>query len=321
MEQDVKKKEYIHLDCAFNHFFALRYPINVRSGLYPSNHANALHNHDFPQVWYCRSGEYAHRVGEQIYKCKKGSVVTIPPGVFHQISFLEGEEAELVHLNVMYDIFLDTPPNKYINAIANLFLSPFQKELGHSLPTCYLLSQQSQSLFEEHLSWFAALNIVLPSQTPHMDICERLESMFSMPEFVMPEQFRKKAMWLAQMRVRPMIRVISFLNVHYPEKITEEDFLLAATSCRTDLYWCFKRFTGYTCSQYLQWLRTKHAFTYLTYTTYPLSYISDVCGFTNQAYMSRVFCRYMGITPREFRSNQRKRLDENPQKRLHLSKF
>ena len=83
MQDDRMKPGYKMLDCAFSKFLALRYPVFIKYYIYPPMHRNPMHNHDFPQLWYCLNGRYQHRVGDCIYECGKGSVVIIPPGVFH----------------------------------------------------------------------------------------------------------------------------------------------------------------------------------------------------------------------------------------------
>lgn len=305
MEQSNPQKKRKRLTCAFQKGFARQYHCLVRIKSYPPGYSDELHNHDYPQVWYCLSGTYTHQVGDQVYKCTKGSVILVPSGVFHGFWISDNESAELVEQSVMYDIFLDTPIDRYQNAAANLFLPPFAAELGISFPAYRMFSQESQAAFEAHISWFASLIFNLHNVTPNVQIYEKLEAIFSLPEFALPEEYREKAAWLVQLRLRPMLRVLAYLNLHYPEKIVEKDLLQVAAVCRTDLYQYFKCLTGYSCFDYLRWLRICHAADYMTNTTYSLSYISDICGFSNPPHMSRIFRNYTGITPRAYRKSVR----------------
>lgn len=134
MNKDVYIDKLIRLECAFIRYFPAQFPVTVNLRIYPSSHSTTLHNHDFPQVWYCLSGYYTHYVGNSQYKCTRGSVVIVPPGVIHEFHVPENETAKLLSLNVMYDLFKDVDPSLYINALAALFLPPFQKELGYSFP-------------------------------------------------------------------------------------------------------------------------------------------------------------------------------------------
>lgn len=60
------------LDFAFTRFWGLKYPVYVESRIYTSAHHGVLHNHDFPQIWYCLGGNYLHQVEDQVYECTKG---------------------------------------------------------------------------------------------------------------------------------------------------------------------------------------------------------------------------------------------------------
>lgn len=312
----MKTDERKLLDCSFAKFGQLRFPVLAKTWVYTYPHKNTLHNHDFPQLWYCLDGQYDHKLEDKIHRLGKGTVVIIPPGVYHSIMVQPGDCATVVQVNLMYDIFLDIPPERYVNTVACMFLQPFGKELGYSKPLIFTPSKESQVKLEEHFSWFTSLGYGPHGDNTGTEIYDKLEELFSLPEFALPVQCREKAIQLMQTRVKPIIRVLKYMNQHYPEKISEEDLLKEAMICRANLYRWFKRFTGYTCSNYLQWMRTKHVFVYLTYTTYPISYISDICGFTNPAYMSQLFSKFIGRKPRDFRAYQRAWLENNPDKRL-----
>ena len=293
------KKPYLSL--AFTRFSSKKHPINVKKQIFTAEHKGGLHNHDFPQLWYCLNGSYCHQVGDQVYECTKGSVVIIPAGVFHKFQIQAGRSVELFYLNVMYDIFLDTPFQRYLNTVTTLFLPCFTKELGHALPTYSMLSHESQTVFEGYLSQLSLICSGKLNTMTNRDIMEKLEVFFSLPEFALPEAYRQKAIQLVSNRLQPILQVLSYINNHYGEKIGEEQLLRKAGICHTNFYQLFKRYTSYTYSQYLQILRVKHVHLYLSNTTYPLSYISDVCGFCNTQYMSLVYKKYAGKSPRESR--------------------
>lgn len=305
MKDTMFNGKYARLLCAYEKRFSNGYPCICTKKVFPAGYCDGFHNHDFPQIWYCLSGSYIHRIGQREYECAKGSVIVVHPGLFHFFQIPEDGEVELLQMDVMYDIFLDTPPEQYVNATANLFLYAFSGELGLEIPVYRELCQESQAAFEVNASWLISLGYNLHYITPKSRICEVLEALFSLPELVIPEKYREKVKWLAQMRLRPVLRLLTYLNLHYPEKIVEEDLLRVAAVCRTDLYRNLKSFTGYSCFDYLRRLRINHAATYMTRTAYSLSYISDVCGFANLPHMTRIFQKYTGQTPTKFRKGRK----------------
>ena len=131
---------------AFDKFASCRYPVNLRTWVYTSKYDSVLHNHDFPQLWYCADGRYLHQVGDQVYECSKGSVVVISTGVIHKFSVPEGEETRLLCLEVMFDIFLDVPCKKYLNTIAAFFLPPFSRELCYNYSAYQITESDRKSV-------------------------------------------------------------------------------------------------------------------------------------------------------------------------------
>ncbi len=259
---------------------------------------NDGHIHDFAQVWYCCYGKYTHIVGDQTFHCTEGSVVIVPSGMYHEISFTEGD-TEVLELNVSYKLFLQTQPDRLVNTIANLCLPAFSQELGYSIPLYVMLSPQSQKLAEEHLSWLAMLRYTPKEMVRKEEIYEKIESLFSLPEFAISDKYRKKALRIAQTQLCPIFQILFYLNIHYPEKIEEERLLQEGGISRRGMYRYFKRVTGFTYSQYLQQLRVAHALAYLRQSQYSLPYISDMCGFCDVSYMSRVFQRCIGESPKK----------------------
>ena len=211
----------------------------------------------------------------------------------------------------MYDIFLDVPARQYINAITNLFLPGFSSELGMHIALYRMLSTESQIIWENISSWLISLRFNLHHFTPIDQVREKLEVLFSLPEFAVDKQYHKNAILIPQTRLWPMLRVLKYLNLHYPEKIIEEDLLGIASMCRTDLYRYFKYLTGNSCFDYLRRLRINHAALYMTHTAYSLSFISDVCGFSNLPHMHRIFKTYAGQSPSDFRKRRKAWVAQN----------
>ena len=320
MQQEEIMPRFYNYGLAFMRFSTQRFPIIADKRIYTVTTMKCGHRHDFTQIWYCCTGQYTHQVEDRIFECEKGSVILVPPGTFHWFWIPEGGYAELVCINVIYDIFINVPATQYLNAAANLFLPPFEKELDFSFPRCVKLSRKSQIAFEKHISWLLSLGFTMLGSTWREQVYSCLDSMFSVPELALPEEYRETAIRLIQSRVKPMVQVLHYLNCNYSEKITEETLLQISAVSHTNLYRYFKRFVGDTYGEYLQHLRARHVYCYLFLTTYPMTYISDQCGFYDTQHMSQVFKKYMGQSPRQFRMIKKKWLAENPDFKSRLPK-
>lgn len=71
----------------------------------------------------------------------------------------------------------------------------------------------------------------------------------------------------------------------------------------------FKEYTGVTPTQYILSLRISNAQSLLESTTYNITEISNIVGYENPLYFSRLFKKNCGVSPREFRQ-QLKEADE-----------
>ncbi len=294
MEMNIKEQ----LAFDFGRFSDSRCLVHANKRTFPKDHKNVYHRHDFPQIWYCYQGAYQHNLEGHIYECTEGSLMVIPAGVGHDVRFPYGE-AELLMLDVSYNGILETAPDKYINAVANLCLPAFSKELGYTFASCRMLSPASRQVVEEVFSWFVLANYAVSQFAKKEEIAEKLEQLFSTAECAMPEQYRKRAISIVQSWVYPAFKIIAYLNVHYPEKILEEDFLKEIGISHSSLNRYFKRVSGFSYGQYLLQLRVKRAYIYIRTTTYPLSYISDMCGFYDVYHMSHAFNKYIGERPKQ----------------------
>lgn len=274
----------------------------MKSSIYPAYASrryfdakrNDGHIHDFMQVWYCCSGSYTHQVGQQVYECGAGSLVMVPAGVYHEISFTE-EGTEVLELNVSYRLFLEAAPDRIINTTANLCQNAFSQQLR----TYVMLSPQSRLLADDYLSWISTLRYTPPEIASKEELYEKIESLFSLPELAIEEKHRKKVQHIAQTQIVPIFQILSYMNIHYPEKIEEEDILQYSGISRRGMYRYFKKIIGLTYSQYLQQLRVGHAIVYLRQSRYSLTHISDLCGFCDVSYMSRVFQKCIGESPKK----------------------
>ena len=63
---------------------------------------------------------------------------------------------------------------------------------------------------------------------------------------------------------------------------------------------CFCKYIGVTPGKYLNQVRIENAKLLLREGQHPVQFVSDACGFSNANYFARVFCRSVGMNPREY---------------------
>ncbi len=250
--------------------------------------------HDFPQVWYCYRGHYFHKVDECVYECNEGSVIVLPVGVSQR--FWTDTGMELMRLDIRYDLLEHLPLKEYIDSAANLFLPRFFKDLDLPFSPHKTLGAQSRLVWEQVFSWFALMKYAPANSATKEQFLEKLEQMFSVPEYKIPEKCEKRAMRIVQNWICPILRMMIYMNDHFSEKITDERLLQEGNMSRAVMYRVFKRVTNQTYAQYLQNLRVRHVHLCLRETTYSLADIAELCGFYDTYHMSRVYSKCYGET-------------------------
>ena len=101
-----------------------------------------------------------------------------------------------------------------------------------------------------------------------------------------------------------MARILSYIHVHYAEKLTLQEIADSEGLSPTYLSHLFKNQLGCTFLDYLNGLRFEHALMLLRQTDMKLLEICIECGFSDTRYMNRVFMEICGISPKELRKKQ-----------------
>lgn len=298
-----KEKVMKGMHFAFMKFRDGKYPVKAMITEIDENYKPEYHCHDFPQVWYCAQGRYNHRIEDTVISCEEGSLVIVPPGMQHMLSYC-GEYAELREIDFSHSMLIHAPVEKWINSFANLCVSVVSEEQFKYVN----FGKESKKHVEELLSWFDLLMFSQDDNYNQNEMWEKVEKLFSLPELAIPKAQHKKVQNIVQSRILPIVRIMAYLNLHYPEKIQEEDLLRESGISRRGMFRYFKDLAGFGYLQYLQRLRVRRACIYLRTASYPLSYISDVCGFCDLQYMNRIFLQLSGETAkqRQVRILQRK---------------
>lgn len=242
-------------------------------------------------------------------------MIIVPPGTLHDFHVSDDGEVNLFYLDIGYDIFDGCSTDAYINTAANSFLPPFQKELGRDFPYYYKLSPQSQSALEDFISEFTLL-YSHPGIT-RTKILDNLERIFTLPEFALPAQLHSKASSILKNKVLPITQVLSYINENNSRKIYTEELLHISALCQTNYFKIFKQFVGLPSSTYLQNLRTNHARLLMGNTTYSLSLICHVCGFSNPAHMVECCKKYYQKLPKILRKRMGEYYLRNPDAKRH----
>ena len=95
--------------------------------------------------------------------------------------------------------------------------------------------------------------------------------------------------------------VLSFLRMHFREKITIRQLADILHLSESAFYPVFRRYTGQTAVSYLNTLRLTEAASLLKSTRSTITEIAGASGFSNVFYFSNQFKKQYGCSPRTYR--------------------
>lgn len=99
---------------------------------------------------------------------------------------------------------------------------------------------------------------------------------------------------------------IRYMREHSGEDVSRDDIARRACLSPTHFSRVVKQTFGYSFTELLSRLRVDRAREALTLTEKTLAEVSAECGFTDQSYFTKVFQKYTGHTPGEYRKQQQK---------------
>jgi two-component system response regulator YesN len=104
-----------------------------------------------------------------------------------------------------------------------------------------------------------------------------------------------------------IFRAIDFIRKNYMKKITLEDVAAHVYLCPSYFSKIFKEETKCNFSRYLNEVRIENSKALLLDENIPLVDVSSIVGFEDQSYFSKVFKKYVGISPGRYRESRGKK--------------
>ena len=299
MSNEIYKNEHFFHKCTFCKVF--KADDKTPSG-------SMFHSHEFVQIWYIRQGRCDHFVGEQVYHLEVGDSFIILPHVTHKTLLQPNTNviccdfdptvvlaASALGEDKMSDLTLEKV-RAFLNASgAELLCFRFQQKIRRRV------EHLMQELLDEYEDGSHYFEDVLRIKIQELLLLFMRESAL-VPEHIRADQIYEKYKVL-------MADAIRYIDENYCENLTLGGVCKHFAISRT--YFCHlcKLITGKTFTEYLTDLRIRAAMTLLEDQSLSISEVSERLGFSNTSYFSKIFKKYTGCLPKEYRKKRVNRTD------------
>ncbi len=139
----------------------------------------------------------------------------------------------------------------------------------------------------------------------YMKYCRQIfRSQENIPYVMMIREYCDLVTQHARLNPSPIIRTcLDYIDFFYSDSVTLHD--LAALNAVTEQYLSslFRKELGVTFVDYLNQTRMTHAKSLLQMTQLPIQEVAARCGFNDSSYFCRIFKKYNGLSPIQYRSS------------------
>lgn len=248
-----------------------------------------MHSHTAIEIVLVKSGVLHCYVNDDVIEVHPGQVIFINSNQIHRLS---SKNAELMYLYIdtgllegytnhdafskLYTFISRTLANPYFIPNDNAEIT----QLFHKIDSKYNDDAKENSWYIK--AYFYELVAYMYSQS-----------------FITPLTMRKE-------QIKNIEPIVCFINANFQSPITLDDICVATKYNKFSICHTFKRVTGSTIFDYINFLRAYHAAEKLKESRNSILQIATECGFSSATYFNRVFKSYFGCSPSVYRKLLRK---------------
>lgn len=269
----------------------------------PQQSGDALHTHDYYQVWYVLRGYCEHYVEGEQHIMKAGDAFILPQNMEHSTQI--GEGGRVLCCEFSLDEVLLGVSDAYFKNLRDIthgmsFAMLFQKDI-RDVRTCFCFSGETQQKIEALL--IRMLKGYEEAEVLYEDFLQvqiiELLLLFAQEYLKSPDASPSEKLY---QRYKSIVQdVLEYIDIHYDEQLTLESVCKMSMMSKTYFCYLFKLQTKKTFVEYLVDLRISKSMEMLSSTSRSITEISQDVGFQNSTHFARTFKKIKGITPREYR--------------------
>lgn len=257
-----------------------------------------MHWHEEIEIVYVLKGSAKYTVDFKEYIIVKGDILIIPPSSLHSFEQFEEEDFDAATIifaqNMVSNNLIDICSIRYIMPIFNneIYLPIHIKsneKVGKEVSK-YILEAVNEHLNKE----------------PAYELRVRIAFLNMIQYFYRENLFSKGENSISSVRTISQIKAITnYIEEHYAEKISLEDLAEFANISLYHLAHIFKKCTGQSPNEYINFYRLTIAGNRLLSEDTQILNIAIDCGYNNISYFNRAFKKRYGLTPKEYRNKHK----------------
>lgn len=269
-------------------------PVYIR-GTSPrtQGHTCPFHIHDEVELLRVTEGRFLFKTSEKAYFLKPGDIVFVQSRTPHYTENLEeGTDTQLIMFPFEFFSGSSSDVCRYLARFFNA-----EKALSAVFPADAPETAELSACFDAVLR-------EMQLQKPSFELYIKAQ-IFSVIAFlsrygIMPDA----SSLLNACDVKKILPVLDYIDTHYNARVSLED--ISAVMNLNPSYFCrlFKKATGSSFVEYLNFVRVCKTEQPLTASRMGIAEIALDAGFSSTAYFNKVFRRYKGCTPTEYRKSK-----------------
>lgn len=257
----------------------------------PSFQMSYEHFHPYYELFYLKSGTCTYTVDKKHYQMESGDLFIVPPGCEHSTRYEGTIPCERVVIYCRMEQLLPVFWNKHPDIL------PHFQETGKIIVNSWG-QQQIDLIFNQ---------MIQESQTPEL-YSDELTSLLLMELLLIIERsgiYVYEGINIPYHPTQDIEDALRFIDLNYSLPITLED--VASHICLSPTYLSrkFRKVTGSTFKEYLNYIRIRQASQALLTTDDSITKIAINCGFSSSNYFKDLFRKINGISPREYRKRSK----------------
>lgn len=248
------------------------------------------HDHDYFQMYYCLDGEGNFYLDGRTIQLTKHDCLIMRPGQVHELYPITKGKFRLIdtkfyiHDNIIFNSIVNMP--QIISMVDHSF-KEIQMSMREEWASNYPFSKEiANLLFEQALYFFFRYTAPKPATIPFY---------YSMEQKIFCLKGIEK-------------QISDYLSEHLLEKVSLDHLAYKLKYSKNYLCTAFKTSTGCTISEFYNYLRIRKSYDLVCNTDQKLSEIALLCGFSSIHYFSRIFHKYVGLSPSQVRDSDRNSL-------------